>query len=69
MRTTIDLPRELVDEAMKATGATTMREAVMLALGEVNRRARLARLADELGDSDTFMSSEELMKRRAMETP
>ena len=69
MRTTIDLPREIVDEAMKATGAKTMREAVMHALEEVNRRARLARLANELGDSDTFMSSEELTKLRAMETP
>jgi Arc/MetJ family transcription regulator len=69
MRTTIDLPRELLVEAMAATGAKTKREAVMLALEELNRRARLARLADELGDSETFMSYEELMERRTAETP
>lgn len=69
MRTTIDLPRDLLAEAMAATGAKTKREAVMLALKELNRRARLAHLADELGDSETFMSYGELMERRAAETP
>jgi Arc/MetJ family transcription regulator len=69
MRTTIDLPQDVLREAMEATGAKTKREAVLRALEEMNRRARLARLADELGDSDTFMSYEELMERRAVETP
>lgn len=69
MRTTIDLPQDVLREAMEATGAKTKREAVLRALEEMNRRARLARLADELGESETFMSYEELMERRAVETP
>ncbi len=64
MRTTIDIPDELVREAMEGSGAKTKREVVMLALQDFNRRIRQARLAEELGNSETFMSFEELMELR-----
>jgi len=69
MKTTLDLPRELLDEAVCCSGGRTKREAVIRALEEFTRRAKLARLAERLGDSETFMSCEELMKRRAVEKP
>ncbi len=65
MKTTIDIPDELVREAMEGSGAKTKREVVMLALQDFNRRIRQARLAEELGNSDTFMSFEELMELRS----
>jgi len=49
---------------MRLTKASTKRDAVITAMTEYNRRERLARLADEMGKSDTFMSLEELMKMR-----
>ena len=67
MKTTLDIPEELLAEAMLCSGARTKREAVMRALKEFNRRAGLARLADRLGNSETFMSFEELMETRAKE--
>ncbi len=44
MKTTIDLPQNLMDEAMKFTGAKTKREAVVTAVAGFNRLKRLERL-------------------------
>ena len=64
MKTTIDIPEKVLKESMRLTKASTKREAVVKAMEEYNRRERLARLADMLGKSDTFMSYEELMEMR-----
>lgn len=60
MKTTVDLPRGVLEEAMAHSGATTQREAVVTAIEESNRRRRLARLADKLGTFENFPSREEL---------
>jgi len=67
MKTTLDIPEKLLAEAMKATGATTKRDAVMRALEEFNRRERLRKLTERLGSSDTFMSPDELSELRGRE--
>ncbi len=64
MKTTLDIPERLLADAMKASGATTKRDAVMRALEEFNRRDRLRKLTERLGSSDTFMSSDDLSKLR-----
>lgn len=69
MKTTFDIPNTLLDEGMRVSEARTKREAVLRALEEFNRRARLRELADQLGNSDTFMSHEELMALRQKEIP
>lgn len=69
MKTTLDIPTDLLEEAMASCGARTKREAVVRALEEMNRRVRLAELADRLGGSDTFMDSDDLAALRARETP
>jgi len=69
MKTTLELPRELLEEAVRCSGERTKRGAVIRALEEFTRRAKLARLADRLGDSETFMSHEDLMARREEEKP
>ena len=69
MKTTLDLPEDLLAETIRRSGARTKREAVMRAMEEFNRRAKLAELADRLGDSDTFMSFEELLDLRGKELP
>ena len=69
MKTTLDLPEDLLAETIRRSGARTKREAVMRAMEEFNRRAKLAELADRLGDSDTFMSFEELVDLRGRELP
>ena len=67
MKTTIDIPERLMSEAMLAAGAKTKRETVLRALEELNRRYKLQALAEQLGNSETFMSSDELTAIRARE--
>ena len=67
MKTTLDIPEKLLAEAMKAAGATTKRDAVLRALEDFNRRARLRRLTERLGRSETFMSPEELEALRSLD--
>ena len=67
MKTTINIPEKLLAEAMKATGATTKRDAVLRALEDFNRRARLRKLTERLGRSETFMSPEELQTLRSLD--
>lgn len=50
---------------MRHTGAKTKREAMVVAIEELNRRRRLTRLAEELGSFEGFPSAEELHARRA----
>jgi len=64
MKTTVDIPDAVLKEAMKHTGATTKRGAVVAALEELNRRHRVEKVLAMLGTSDTFMSHEELMAMR-----
>jgi len=69
MKTTLDVPETLLNDAMQISGAKTKRAAVMTALEELIRRGRMQALASKLGDSDTFMSSEELAAMRVREMP
>lgn len=64
MKTTVDIPEEMLREAMKHAGVSTKKQAVRLAIEEYNRRKRMADLADLLGRFDNFMSQEELERLR-----
>ena len=64
MKTTVDIPKDVLQEAMRHAGAKTKKEAVVIAIEEYNRRRRLARLAGELGTFDGFLSREELLALR-----
>ncbi|HEX5220584.1 MAG TPA: type II toxin-antitoxin system VapB family antitoxin [Verrucomicrobiae bacterium] len=66
MKTTIDIPEEALEEAMKFTGAKTKREAVVTAVERFNRLKRLERLnARVRGQFRDFMTQAELEARRA----
>ena len=67
MKTTIDLPDKELKDAIRFTGATTKREAVVTALKDFNRRKRIAALTKHFGSSSTFMTHAELMKLRRAE--
>jgi Arc/MetJ family transcription regulator len=67
MKTTVDIPEEVLREAMRNTNASSEREAIVKAIEEFNRKERLSRLADELGKSDTFMTLDELLEMREAE--
>ena len=69
MKTTLDVPEGLLQDAMLVSGAKTKRAAVMTALEEMIRRGRMQALARELGNSETFMRPAELQAMRLKETP
>ena len=49
---------------MQRTGAKTKREAVLTAVGDYNRRKRLARLVEQFGTLDHFITQDELQQLR-----
>ncbi len=52
MRTTLDLPIELLDEAMKATHIKTKTKVIIIALEELIRKSKIAELKEFKGKVD-----------------
>lgn len=69
MKTTLDIPNGLINEAMRLAGAKTKRAAVLAALDDFSRRGRMREMAMRLGNSDTFMTAEDLESLRLQEKP
>ena len=70
MKTTIDIPEDTLNEAMKFTGAKTKREAVVTAVERFNRLKRLERLnARVRGQFRDFMTQADLKGMRAADMP
>jgi Arc/MetJ family transcription regulator len=68
MKTTIDIPDLMLDEAMKHTGARTKREAVVTAVERFNRLKRLEALnARVRGTFKDFMTGKDLKAMREAE--
>ena len=59
MKTTIDIPDATLADAMRFTGATTKREAVVKTLEAYNRRQRVQDLVANFGTLD-FASNDEI---------
>ena len=60
MKTTIDIPEELLKDLMRRTAAATKREAVITAIVEYNQRRRMGELTSVLGTFVDFMDRTEL---------
>jgi len=52
MRTTLDLPIDLLDEAMKATHIKTKTKVIIIALEELIRKSKIAELKEFKGKID-----------------
>ena len=65
MKTTIDIPDQLLADAIAFSGIRTKREVVVTALTEFNQRHRMARLGKAFGTCDRFMTAKELEETRA----
>jgi Arc/MetJ family transcription regulator len=64
MKTTVDIPENVMKDALRLTRAKTKRDAVVGAMQEYIRREKLAKLVKHLGTFDTFMTQEELTDMR-----
>lgn len=65
MKTTIDIPQQALEEAIRHSGARTKREAVVVAIDEYNRRRRLSKLAEKLGTFNEVIDLDELHRLRS----
>ena len=63
MRTTLDLPAELVDEARNALGYVSKTDTIIFALKEVVRRSRIDDLKEMLGRIEFEFDPTELRDR------
>lgn len=64
MRTTIDIPEELLKEVMKITGATTKSQAIKLALEEKIAITKRKRLINMKGSIDLDLDLDVLRDRK-----
>lgn len=61
MKTTIDIPDDILDQTMKFTGAKTKRDAVVSAMEKFNRRARIEALSKRIKENPlTLPSNDEI---------
>ena len=68
MKTTVDIPENVLQEAMRHTRAKTKREAVVTAVARFNRLKRLETLNTRVrGKFKKFMTRQELQARRTAE--
>ncbi len=64
MKTTIDIPKSEMSDAIRFTGAKTKREAVVTAIADFNRRKRIAGLARYAGTCPDLITAGELRRQR-----
>jgi Arc/MetJ family transcription regulator len=67
MKTTIDIPEDLLRDVKSVSGSRTIREAVTVALREYMRAHRSAELVDLLGSFSDLMDKDELSAQRSAE--
>ena len=67
MRTMLDIPNDVLEEAMHFSGEQTHQQVVVTALKEFSRRNKLDKMLSFIGRSDTFMKPEELQSLRSQE--
>jgi Arc/MetJ family transcription regulator len=64
MKTTVDIPEEEVEDAMRFTHAKTKREAIVGAIRDFNRRHRMAELLRHAGTCADLITADELQAQR-----
>ena len=65
MKTTIDIPKVILEDAMRFSGAATNREAVVTAMADYVRRQKMAELTRHLGSCADLVAPAELEQLRA----
>ena len=64
MRTTLDLPEQLLDEAMKKTNITTKTKVIITALEELIRQAKISDLKKFKGKIDLDIDMDTIRGRK-----
>jgi DNA gyrase/topoisomerase IV subunit A len=65
MKTSVDIPENMLNELLKNTNAESKRQAIMIAIDEYNRRKRMREIVESLGTFKDFMDGSELDTMRS----
>ena len=64
MKTTVDIPKNELEDAIRFTQAKTKREAIVGAIADFNRRMRMAELVQYAGTCPDLITPQELQAAR-----
>ncbi len=64
MKTTVDIPEDELEDAIRFTKAKTKREAIVGAIADFNRRRRMAELVQYAGTCPDLITPQELQAGR-----
>ena len=64
MKTTVDIPDDELEDAMRFANASTKREAIVMAIREFNQRRRMAALTRHAGTCSNLITNSELTRAR-----
>ena len=64
MKTTVDIPEDELEDAIRFTKAKTKREAIVGAVADFNRRMRMAELVQYAGTCPDLITPQELQAAR-----
>lgn len=64
VKTTVDIPEEALEEAMRLTKAKTKKQAIVTAIIEFNRRRKLDWIRSQLGTFEDVFTQDELQQMR-----
>jgi hypothetical protein len=64
MKTTVDIPENELEDAMRFTRARTKREAIVTAIVDFNERRRMAELTKRAGSCPELVTAEDLRRQR-----
>jgi Arc/MetJ family transcription regulator len=64
MRTTLDLPKDLINEAMKATHITTKTRVIITALEDLIRKSKISGLKEFKGKVDLDIDMDAIRGRK-----
>jgi Arc/MetJ family transcription regulator len=64
MKTTVDIPDDVLRDAIRFTRAKTKRQAIVAAIEDFNRRKRLAELIKHAGSCPDLFTADELRQQR-----
>lgn len=67
MKTKVELPEDVLSEAVCYSKGQSKQEIIVIALKEFSRKRKLENLLAQLGRSNTFMTPEELFSLRTQE--
>ena len=64
MKTSLDIPDEMLSDLLKFTKKSTKKDAIITAISEFNQRYRMRRLVRHAGKLKNLMTQDELRKMR-----